>query len=515
MPKLTVTDMLAGLTLNPQLPATLQQQIYGFLRDRILAGRLASGTRLPATRTLATSLAVSRNTVLVVYEQLVAEGYCASQVGNGTYVARDIPDDNLSYSQRIYHTKPETIRDAKTRDAHGKEEIAADRLLSMRGEHMLGDRQSATIDTLFSGLFRPGIPALDLFPLRQWQQLLRNACNEVSLGYHEVAGYRPLREAIAAYVNVARDVQCVPEQVIIVNGAQQALNLIAMLLLDAGDSVWIEDPGYPAAAQVMRAYGAHIVPVPVMPNGFSLADALLATDMAKMMYVTPSHQYPTGAIMPVAQRLALLRLAAERSVWIIEDDYDGEFRYTGRPLPALQGLDRSGRVLYIGTFSKVLFPALRLAYLIVPQSLVQPFIRAKGISDRHSPLIEQVALMHFIDDGHFARHLRRMRVIYAGRQQALIDAIHRFLPDVLTLHPSPAGMHLTAWLSTTVPAGFDALLEQRAQSRGILLPALSRYYHGPVRRQGFVLGYANGAPEQITHCIQSLRDLVQYTHRQE
>jgi GntR family transcriptional regulator/MocR family aminotransferase len=307
------------------------------------------------------------------------------------------------------------------------------------------------------------------------------------LSYGDPAGYRPLREAIAEYVIAARGVRCSAEQVIVVAGSQQGLDLAARVLLDVGDTAWLEDPGYIGARGALKSAGADVVPVPVDSEGLNVAEAVSRYPLARLVYITPSHQYPLGVTMSLPRRLALLEWAQRAGAWVLEDDYDSEYRYTGRPLPALQGLDTENRTVYLGTLSKTLFPSLRLGYLVVPPDLVDTFIAAKALADRHAPSVEQAVLTDFITQGHFARHIRRTRVLYAQRQAALVDAATRELTGLLEISPAEAGMHLVGY----VPEGVDdQAVSQQAAAHKVEAPALSSYALMPLRRGGLLLGYA-------------------------
>lgn len=469
----------------------LHRQLYEGLREAVLAGRLRAGTRLPSTRALAAELGVSRNTVMGAFLQLLAEGYLVGRVGSGTYVADSLPEDLLRAQ-------------AKKSRAPGPGQ--AGRRLSARGEALAATLTSTTRDRGVPRAFRPGVPALDEFPTRVWGRLAGKVWRSpprALLGYGDPAGYRPLREEISAYLGAARAVRCAWEQVIVVSGSQQALDLAARVLLDPGDAAWVEDPGYAGARGALTAAGARIVPVPVDGEGLRVSVGTRRAAGARLACVSPSHQYPLGATMSLSRRLELLAWASRAGAWVLEDDYDSEYRYTGRPLEALQGLDSSaeGRVIYLGTFSKVLSPALRLGYLVVPHDLVDPFTAARELADRHSPSVDQAVLARFMAEGHFARHLRRMRTLYAGRQAALVEAASRELPGLLDVGPAEAGMHLVGWL----PEGDDDReAARRAEARGVEAAALSLYGIEPPPRGGLLLGYAAVGEAEIRTGVRRL-----------
>lgn len=472
MAKPTNALAVAGLVLDRASPQPLHRQLYAALRVAILTGRLRPGVRLPPTRVLAADLGVSRNTVLAAYDQLLAEGFIEGRVGSGTYVARALAETALHGQALRGHPAPCPSQ------------------LSRRGAVLA----ATSVTPLRSGgpprAFRPGTPALDVFPGAIWARLLARYWRRPPpdlLGYGDPAGYRPLREAIAAYLGAARGVRCEPEQIVIVAGSQQGLDIAARVLLDEGDVAWLEDPGYLGARGALRGAGARLVPVPVDAEGLDLAAGAARAPAPRLIYVTPSHQYPLGVTMSLARRLALLEWAGQVGAWILEDDYDSEYRYAGRPLAALQGLDREGRVIYLGTFSKVLCPALRLGYLVAPPRLVDAFIAARALADRHSPGVEQAALADFIAEGHFARHIRRTRALYAARQAALVDAARRELTGLLEVRPADAGLHLVGWLPDDAD---DATLAERAAAHGVETVPLSRYALGASGPRGLILGYA-------------------------
>jgi GntR family transcriptional regulator/MocR family aminotransferase len=371
-------------------------------------------------------------------------------------------------------------------------------ILSRRGKRLAATPVTATSRTDRPRAFRSGIPALDLFPYAIWGKLTaqrwRSASYEL-LQYGDPAGYRPLREAIAAYLGASRAVRCEAGQVIIVAGSQQALEIAAQVLLDTGDNAWVEDPGYLGARGALLAAGARLVPVPVDEEGLDVAEGTKRCAAARVVCVSPSHQFPLGMTMSLARRLSLLEWASRSGAWILEDDYDSEYRYAGRPVPSLQGLDAQGRVIYIGTFSKVLFPSLRLGYIVAPPELVEPFIKTRAIFDRHSPTTEQAVLAVFITQGHFARHIRLMRTFYAERQEVLVKEIKSRLDGLLDVYPDEAGMHLVGWL----PEGAsDVAAARRAAEHGVEVGVLSNYYLGEQKRGAVTLGYTAFSPREIS-----------------
>lgn len=475
------------VTVDRGLSAPLHRQLYDGLRGAVLSGRLAPGARLPSTRALASELGISRNTAMGAYLQLLAEGYLEGKVGSGTFVAGSLPDDMLG-----------------PRAAVGRKEnlpAAAGSGLSRRGE-LLARTQTSTVGDLGRPrAFRPGVPALDEFPNGVWRRISNRVWRrpEASLlGYGYPAGYGPLREEISAHLQTSRAVRCEPGQVIVVSGSQQALDLCARVLLDPGDAAWIEDPGYGGARAALLGSGARLVPVPVDGEGLDVAAGREMEPGARLACVTPSHQYPTGTTMSLGRRLELLAWAEEAGGWVVEDDYDSEYRYTGRPLEALQGLDREGRVVYVGTFSKVLFPALRLGYLVVPPGLVNAFVAARELVDRQPPGLDQAVLAEFMREGHFARHVRRMRVLYAARQTVLLEAAEQHLDGLLKIRSAEAGMHLVGELLE----GFgDREASRLAEEAGVEAPAIS--VHGGTR-SGLMLGYAAVREEEIEASVRRL-----------
>jgi GntR family transcriptional regulator / MocR family aminotransferase len=477
-------DLFSSATDRP-----LYQQLYSHMRAAILCGELGGGTKLPSTRALAHQLSVSRNTVLNAYNQLIAEGYLESVEGSGTFVARVLPDllltspahDSLSRTRRADAPKPRLSERASLQLA------SAHRSAPLPPASQAAPRP-----------FRADMPALDAFPYELWSRLVVRHARRMpasAFTYQNAAGYRPLREAIAAHVTLSRRVHCTPEQIIIVSGAQAALDLAARMLINAGEPVWMEDPGYLGARGAFLGAGAQLIPVPIDHEGLVVEAGIARAPQARLVYLTPSHQFPLGVTMSLARRLALLDWARRADAYILEDDYDSEFRFAGRPLAALQGLDDAGHVIYIGTFSKVLFPALRIGYLIVPPPLVEAFLAVRRLIDIHPPMLEQATLADFIVEGHFARHLRRMRTLYAERRAALIEAASA-LP--LDIQAPEAGIHCVGWL----PDATDELaLVRRAATHGLDLAPVSLFSLEPLGRKGLLLGYAG-------HSVQAIQDGV-------
>jgi GntR family transcriptional regulator/MocR family aminotransferase len=488
--KRTPNTPFAAVSLQPESPLPLYQQLYDELRAAILSGRLAAGTRLPSTRTLADQLAISRNTVMSAFDQLMAEGYIESGVGDGTYVSRSLPDESL------------------TADSHRRNtplSISKGRTLSRRGKLLATTAVTATGGQNQHRAFRSG-PALVDFPFDIWARLEAHFWRQpppIALTYGDPAGYKPLRQAISDYLRAARAVRCEPEQVIIVSGSQQALDLTGRVLLDPGDSVWFEDPGYVGARGALIAAGANLLPVPLDDEGLDLDEAIRRSGKTavRMVYVSPSHQYPLGITMSLTRRLALLDWANRAGAWILEDDYDSEYRYASRPLAALQGLDQENRVIYLGTFSKDMFPALRIGYLVAPPDLVDAFISARALADRHSPTPTQAVLAEFILEGHFVRHIRRMRKLYSERQEVLVTAAKHHLDGLLDIPPADAGLYLNGWL----PQGIsDEDAARKALAHDVEVSPLSAYCIEPYERSGLLLGYAAYNEQEIQDGVRRL-----------
>lgn len=484
---------------------TLYQQLYHALRSAILGGHLVAGSRLPATRTLARDLGVSRNTVLLAYDQLLAEGYTVGQIGSGTYVATTLPDTTLTLHSTGQAAPSRALAAALPLSAYGQRVHAAPPL-----PPPAAPPSAAAIRYDF----RYGLPASADFPHAVWRRLLTRCARAMApedFGYGAPQGYLPLRQAIADYVHRARGVLCTPEQILVVNGSQQALDLVTRVLVDVDTRVVIEEPHYQGARQVFRAAGATLIPVPVDAEGLMTTRLPAPGTAVRLAYVTPSHQFPTGAIMSLSRRLALLAWAEQTGAYVMEDDYDSEYRYEGRPVEAVQGLDRSGRVIYVGTFSKVLFPALRLGYLVLPPPLVPAVLAAKWLADRHTSTFEQAVLTAFIQEGHFERHLRRSRTRCAARRAALLAALTDCLGAQVEVSGANAGAHLLVWLRAVAATQVNALIEAAAQA-GVGVYAVTPYYLAPPTRAGLLLGYAAMTASDIGLGIRGLATVLrQYT----
>jgi len=476
----------------------LHRQVYSRIRASILDGVFAPGARLPSSRTLASDLGMSRITVESAFSQLTAEGYLVRRIGAGSYVA-DVLPALVGRTRRPLASTSSAPSESVKRRVHGTG------ALSLRGQAI--SHSSLDAEPVGVRPFQPCMPALDVFPNATWARLVSRRARHSPelLAYGEQAGYRPLREAVAAYLSTSRGVRCAWEQVIILSGAQQGIDLAARVLLDAGDQVWHEEPGYLGARGAFIAAGARIVPVPVDADGLDVDAGVAAAPRARLAYVTPSHQFPLGHTMSLSRRLALLAWAERANAWIVEDDYDSEFRYVGRPIAATQGLDTSGRVIYVGTFNKVMFPSLRLAYLVVPPDLVNGFVAARALGDGHPPVLAQAAMTDFIEHGHFGAHVRQMRALYHERRDALLDALHSQLSDAMRLGPVDAGMHLVM----RHPAIRDDLaVVEAADVAGLAVDRLSRHYMGQRHQRGLLLGFTALPAEHTRRAVRTLAPLL-------
>lgn len=483
MPKRTTT---LPLVLAPRPVGTgATRWLYDALRAEILEGRIGAGARLPATRELAAQYALSRGTVVNAFDRLRAEGYVVQRTGSGTRVNTVLPGD-LWHPPRPVTRRPGTMQPPPRHLTRFASRVSFFRAYEPRTIHAFRDNQ----------------PALDLFPVSLWARVaarrLRRAGPALLVGT-EPLGYPPLQQAVADYLRTSRGVRCEAGQVAIVSGVQEALDLVARLVVDPGDRVCMEEPGYIGAARVFEAVGATIVPMPVDAQGITLGAR--SWRGARLAYVTPAHQFPLGMEMSLPRRLALLERARATGTLVFEDDYDAEYRYAGRPVPALQGLDRYGVVIFSGTFSKVLFPSLRLGYLVVPPDLVDRVTAAKSVVSRHAPLLDQAVLCDFIADGHFGRHLRRMREIYAERLGVLLEEGRAHLQGLVQLSGLEAGLQTVGWLSSGVT---EIEAQRAAAARGVEVTPISRYARAPMARQGLHLGFAAVGPKEIRRGVRDL-----------
>jgi GntR family transcriptional regulator / MocR family aminotransferase len=466
----------------------LRSQIYREIRNAITRGSLRAGQRVPSSRSLSTELNISRISILSAYAQLLAEGYFESRRGSGTFISRALPESLLQCS------RPTT---APLRKATGTRSIAR-RALLVPAEDAMPWRGGL-------GAFGVHQPAFEEFPFAIWSRLVMHHSKGPSArAIHciDPMGSKRLRDAICGYLRTARAVQAEPDQIMIVSGSQQALQISANVLLDPGASMWMEEPGYRLARNVFAAAGCRIVPVPVDDEGLNVAAGIKHCPGARVSYVTPSHQYPLGSTMSAGRRLQLLNWAQSRSAWIIEDDYDSEYRFKTPPVASLQGLDTNARVIYIGTFSKVLFASLRVGYIVIPPDLVERFAAVRYAMDIFPPYLFQEVIADFISEGHFSRHIRRMRLLYEERRRLLAELLTDACGDMLEIRGSAAGMHLTTvFRSNQDDVGFA----ERAAESNLWLWPLSTSYVTKNIQSGFVLGYGNVAKQAIPRAVEKLR----------
>ncbi len=489
-----IPPALQGLALAPGTATTLQRQLFDSLQHRIIQGQLRPNSRLPSSRALAKALGVSRITVVQTFERLQAEGYLQPRRGQGTFVSPQLPDD----------AAPANAEGIPALDGEGPAPRP-----SRRGQALLACHLGARGGAL--PLLAPGVPAVDLFPFAAWGRLAGRFWRRRpwrAMGYGDPRGYLPLREAIVDYLGTARGVACTPEQVIVVAGTQQGVGLAAQALLDPGEPAWVEEPGYRAALVSLAHAGVRRVPVAVDGEGLNPQLGWEQAPRARLAMVAPSHQYPLGVTLSLPRRLALLAWARQAGAWIVEDDYDSEYRYRGAPLLALHQLDGGRRVIYLGSFSKVLHPGLRLGYVVVPEDLVDVFAALRGVSDRHSPLETQGVMAEFMASNQFSGHVRRLRTASAERAAALVAALHRHgLDRWLTVAEPTAGLHLVARLHPGAGVGDDVALATNAAEGGLRTPALSAHYSHHPRQQGLLLGFAATPPGLLDEAVQRLKQL--------
>lgn len=483
--------LLTLIRIDRESKAPLFRQIEDQLRSAVLAGSLPGGTRLPSSRALAADLGVSRQTVVQVLESLEAEGFLEMRHGSGTFVASTVPQ----------HVPHRFQRQAE----HRLTAAAAPRVSG------LGLRFGAAEVGFTPGEnrpFLPNSPAYDQFPFALWQKYVNRHNRQTyrgNMGYGDPAGYAPLRQAIAEYLALHRSDACDPEQIVITPGGHAAFMIAALLLTDPGDGLLFEDPGPLIARNLFEALGRKLVPVPVDDEGMAFETVAAHDGGERLAFVMPSRQHPLGRTMSLARRLGLLEWANARDAWIVEDDYDSEFRYTGRPLPSIRSIDGTGRVIYVGTFSKALFPALRVGYLVLPPGLVGMFRNAMALMFRSVPLATQMALAGFIADGHFASHLRRMRELYAGRRQSFLDMAERSGAGLYRVDMPDSGMNAIAWLCEGQD---DRDVARRAALAGVHGYALGEYCARPFPRPGLLLGFTGVAPHQLGPGLEALAQVL-------
>lgn len=469
-----------------------QDAVFDRVRQSILAGTFGPGSRLPATRGLAEELGVARQTVVVAYERLVAEGYARGRVGSGTYVAADLPDIVPDAAAPRPGIAPALSRRGAAIAATPSHAIEAAGLPAAAGGSLA---------------LAPGVPAPELFPAQAWAAAAARALRALPpglTGYPDPRGLPELRAEIAAYLAATRGIVAPAERIIVTAGTQQALRTAAELLLDPGDAAWVEDPGYIAGRGALRAAGARLHAVPSDAAGLDVAAGVAEAPDARLVLVAPSHATPLGGALPIGRRLALLDWAARSGAWLLEDDCDSEFRWEGKPVPALASLDQAGRVIYCGTFSKTLAPALRLGFAVLPAPLIPAFVRARTLVDRGPPVMLQATLAAFMQAGHLAPHVRRMRTEYARRRGALLDALARHCP-VLRPVVAPGGLHMAA----TLPTGTDDVaVARRARANGLAVLPLSAYFVGPARLAGLVLGFAGTPTAMASDAARRLRSAI-------
>ncbi|WP_299946687.1 PLP-dependent aminotransferase family protein [uncultured Microbulbifer sp.] len=477
---------LADLTLDPNQP--LQTQLYHRLVQSICNGRLTAGSKLPSSRRLSETLGVSRNTVIQVLEQLKAEGFLGSKPRQGVFISTSLPSHVAAIKEPDWQTSPRTSADDLPR-------------LSTQGESLRNPRLAREK----SQPFTPGLPDLEAFPFHIWNRLYRRHQSRLPLiGYGPSQGYLPLRQALAEYLRSSRGVRCCPDQIIITNGAQESLSLCAQVVLNPGDTVVMENPGYRRAHIAFEANRASLKMVG-LKNNYLDVNALIKSSMrGKLLFTTPTHQYPMGGVMPAGDRLKLLDWAAQSGCWILEDDYDSEFSFKHRPVAALQGMAEYTPVLYMGSFSKTLQPGLRLGYLVVPKALVEVFAQAKEMLSGYSPLLSQAVVSDFIAEGHFVRHLRRMCINYREKWNNFCQLIRKDLEPQAKLIVNSAGMHVV--IATSNMDDID--LSKKLSLQGFGSTPLSFFSPTKVLKSGLVLGFANTSSEDRKSCVKTLKNLL-------
>ncbi len=482
---------LVAFKINYLSEIPLYEQLYGLIRKSIREGKFSFGQKLPGTRTLAAELNISRHTVAAAFQQLLLEGYINGKPGSGSYVS-EIPDKKL-------HAKESAPAKISEKKIFSK--------ISGQMESMNHYRKAIAPQKIIP--FQTSVPSLDDFPIKTWLKLINQTSqiySSVHLRYSDAAGYQPLRGEIAKYLRTYRAVNCETDQVIIVNGSQQGLDIIVRALVDKDDKVVIEDPGYFGIKFALKFSQAKVCPAPVDSDGIDIGYILKNYSKPKLIYTTPSHQYPTGAVMGDERRRELLQFAKKNNCLIIEDDYDSEFRYAGSPLPSLQGMDKNNSVIYSGTFSKVLFPGLRLGYLVVTDpGLYELLAAAKLMTDIQNPVFEQIITYLFLRDGHFTKHIRRMRVLYKKRQDILINEIKKELGGLINVEDSPAGMHIIGWLPKHSD---DKKIAEEAKKNNITVVPMSRSSIRFFKDPAIMLGYTSFDKKDIQKGVKKLKEIL-------
>ncbi len=485
-PQILVT--FVGIEKNPG--RTIHSQLYEQLKNGIYEGMLRPCDRMPSSREMSADLKISRNTVLQVFEQLMMEGFFETKTGSGTFISKNV--DKFAYP--------------KNRSALPVQKPAH----ATANPFGLNDTFKGHISALEPMLpFQQSVPLIPEFPFPAWARISANIIKKMNLlhlGYDDAQGHFPLRKALCDHLRISRSINCEPENMLIVNSTRQALHLTAEILLNKGDQCWMEDPGYPGAVSAIQRFGGQVCPVPITNNGMDVNFAMQHYPKAKLAYITPSHQFPMGDTMALSERIKLLNWAKENQMWIVEDDYDSEFRYNSRPIPALQGMDTNGNVIYVGNLSKVLLPALRLGYMVFPtNTIARQFATGKSAIDGQSNIINQAIISEFIRQGHFSRHIRRMRVLYKKNQDDLVNLINQHLKNRLTPAPVEAGMHLVAWLPSNINAG---IIANEALKEGLIINTLSQFSIKFDRQNGIVLGFSGFTYKEMEAGVLTLKRIL-------
>src|ERR1700755_395523 len=486
------TETFQDLVLGPRKSnQEMWRWLYTELRSAIIDGRLKSGARLPSTRNLAVQYGVARSTVVAAFQQLQAEGFVSSEVSAGTFV---VPAPEWEMTSP---TKQRTSRQVISRATIAK-----------RAQSLLKTTSLLPASHSVGKAFRGHEPAIDLFPIELWARVAARVYRKAPrslYGNGDAGGYPPLRRAIAEYVGHSRGVRCSAEQIIVTSGAQQALDLLPRVLLDPGDEVWMEDPGYPGASQAFENAGASVIPIPVDGDGIDVARGINSSPAARAVYVTPANQFPLGIVMSAERRVELLSWAARAGAWIIEDEYDAEYRYSGKPIASLHSLDNSGSVIYVGTFTKMLFNALRIGFIVVPERLVKALRIARSFIDRHAPTLDQAVLTEFINEGHFGRHVRKMRQIYSERSQLLAKEANKRLSGLLDVEHAQSGMSTVAWIKTPIT---EMALARRAGQVGLEVFPISSCVNKYEQKPALMLGFAGCSASEIKRGVSVLEAIL-------